>query len=225
MHARVLRYLDEVARSGSIRKAANRLNVASSAINRQILMLEEDLGSPIFERLPRGLRLTTAGEMLINHVRQTLKDHERVRARVEALKGLRRGEVTIVTTTGLAGGLLAGIIERFRTDHPGIKLRVVTLSRDATITAVLSGEADFALAYNLQNNPRLSTLPALRLSARRRHGAGSSAGPPGVAPPRRMLPASARGRPTRPCRSATCSNRWRGPTTTSASRSRPTRSS
>jgi DNA-binding transcriptional LysR family regulator len=157
LHARLLRYLDEVARSGSIRKAANRLNVASSAINRQILMLEQDLGSPIFERLPRGLRLTAAGEMLITHVRQTLKEHGHVRARIEALKGLRRGDVTVVTTTGIAGGFLAGILERFRTEHPGIKLRVTTLSREATIAAVMSGEADFALAYNLPNNPRLST--------------------------------------------------------------------
>jgi DNA-binding transcriptional LysR family regulator len=157
LHARLLRYLDEVARSGSIRKAANRLNVASSAINRQILTLEQDMGSPIFERLPRGLRLTAAGEMLISHVRQTLKDHDRVRTRIEALKGLRRGEVTIVTTTGIAGGFLANTIERFRAAHPGIKLRLLTLPREATVAAVVSGEADFALAYNLPNNPRLST--------------------------------------------------------------------
>jgi DNA-binding transcriptional LysR family regulator len=158
MHARLLRYLDEVTRSGSIRKAANRLNVASSAINRQILSLEQEIGSPIFERLPRGLRLTTAGELLIGHVRQTLKEHERVRTHIEALKGLRRGDVTIVTTTGIAGGFLAGVIERFTTAHAGIKLRVVTLPRDSTVAAVVGGEADIALAYNLPNNPRLSTL-------------------------------------------------------------------
>jgi DNA-binding transcriptional LysR family regulator len=157
LHARLLRYLDEVARSGSIRKAANRLNVASSAVNRQILALEQDIGSPIFERMPRGLRLTAAGEMLISHVRQTLKEHERVRARIEALKGLRRGLVTVVTTTGIAGGFLAGVIERFGAAHPGIKLRIQTLPRDVTIAAVVSGEADFALAYNLPNTPRLST--------------------------------------------------------------------
>lgn len=157
LHARLLRYLDEVARSGSIRKASNRLNVASSAINRQILALEQEIGSPIFERLPRGLRLTAAGELLINHVRQTLKDHERVRTRIEALRGLRRGDVTLVTTSGIAEGFLARVIERFAAAHPGIKLRVLTLPRDNTIAAVVSGEADIALAYNLENNPRLST--------------------------------------------------------------------
>jgi DNA-binding transcriptional LysR family regulator len=60
-----IRYFDEVARQGSIRKAADRLNVAPSAVNRQILKLEDELGAPLFERLPRGLRLTAAGEILI----------------------------------------------------------------------------------------------------------------------------------------------------------------
>ena len=64
LHSRLLKYLDEVARLGSIRKASARLNVASSAINRQILALENELGTPIFERMPRRLRLTATGEVL-----------------------------------------------------------------------------------------------------------------------------------------------------------------
>jgi hypothetical protein len=59
---RLLAYVDAVVRHGSIRKAAEFLNVASSALNRQILDLEADLGSALFERLPRGVRLTAAGE-------------------------------------------------------------------------------------------------------------------------------------------------------------------
>ena len=77
LHGRLLRYLDEVARSGSIRKAADRLNVAASAINRQILSLEAELDTPLFERLPGGLRLTASGEELIAHVRDTLREHGR----------------------------------------------------------------------------------------------------------------------------------------------------
>jgi DNA-binding transcriptional LysR family regulator len=52
LHSRMLRYLDEVARAGSIRQASLRLNVAASAINRQIMMLEAEMGGQIFERLP-----------------------------------------------------------------------------------------------------------------------------------------------------------------------------
>ncbi|HUD88673.1 MAG TPA: LysR family transcriptional regulator, partial [Xanthobacteraceae bacterium] len=67
---RLLTYVDAVARHGSIRKAADALNVASSALNRQILDLESDLGSALFERLPRGVRLTAAGEVFLAYVRQ-----------------------------------------------------------------------------------------------------------------------------------------------------------
>ncbi len=61
LHAAALGYFREVARAGSIRKAAGVLNVAASALNRQILNLEAQLGSPLFDRLPGGMRLTVAG--------------------------------------------------------------------------------------------------------------------------------------------------------------------
>jgi len=57
-HLRILRYVDEVARTGSIRKAADQLNVTASAVNRRIMDLEEELGAQLFERRPRGVRLT-----------------------------------------------------------------------------------------------------------------------------------------------------------------------
>ena len=82
LHNRLLNYLDEVVRCGSIRAASRKLNIASSAINRQILALEADLGTPIFDRLPRRLRLTAVGELLIEHVRTTLRSHERLGAQI-----------------------------------------------------------------------------------------------------------------------------------------------
>src|SRR6266545_2553221 len=99
LHSRLLKYLDEVARLGSIRKAAARLNVAASAINRQILALESELGVPIFERMPRRLRLTATGELLIAHVRETLKTHPRVHV---ALKVLPFDQMTNAVLTGEA---------------------------------------------------------------------------------------------------------------------------
>ena len=56
-HLRILEYVDEVARSGSIRKAADQLNVTASAVNRRIMDLEEELGARLFERRPRGVRV------------------------------------------------------------------------------------------------------------------------------------------------------------------------
>jgi DNA-binding transcriptional LysR family regulator len=156
LHARALRYLDEVARCGSIRAAAARLNVSSSAINRQILELESDLGAQIFHRLPKRLRLTPIGELLIGHVRQTLKDFERVQLRVDDLKGARTGDVTIATMNGLAGGLLPSVLAAFQRTHPRVQVSVRSLFAEDIVKAVLSGEADLGIAYNLPKTPGLT---------------------------------------------------------------------
>ena len=98
MHARVLRYLDEVVRRGSIRRAAETLHVAPTAINRQILELEAELGAPLFDRIHKRLHLTPLGEAVLAHVRQTLREHAALQARVAEIKGARRGMVTVATT-------------------------------------------------------------------------------------------------------------------------------
>ena len=68
-HLRFLSYVDEVARVGSMRQAAERLHIAPSAVNRRILDIEEELGTLLFERLPRGVRLTSAGELFVIYIR------------------------------------------------------------------------------------------------------------------------------------------------------------
>jgi DNA-binding transcriptional LysR family regulator len=155
LHSRMLRYLDEVARAGSIRQASLRLNVAASAINRQIMMLEAEMGGQIFERLPRGLRLTAMGEILIGHVRQTLSQFEQTTNQIAHLKGLLRGNVTIAVLSGLAAGLLGEALLRFRAAHPWVRLTVRVMTREELVQAVLSGEADLGMGYNLESSPRL----------------------------------------------------------------------
>ena len=94
-HLQTLRYVDAVARAGSIRRAAETLAITSTALNRRILALEEELGAPIFERLPHGVRLSTAGELLIRHIRDQLSDIERVKSQIADLSGVRRGRALI----------------------------------------------------------------------------------------------------------------------------------
>jgi DNA-binding transcriptional LysR family regulator len=161
LHSRMLRYLDEVARCGSIRRAASQLNVAASAVNRQILALEEELGTPVFERLRRRLRLTASGELLIAHVRQTLKEHERVRILMEDLKGLRRGEVTIAAMGGIGSAALPPILESFRRVRPGVKLIVRILAVSELMAAVAAEEFDLGFALDLPHHPALQTLASL----------------------------------------------------------------
>jgi DNA-binding transcriptional LysR family regulator len=161
LHARMLSYLDEVARCGSIRKAAANLNVASTAINRQIIALEQELGENIFERMPRRLRLTATGEVLIEHVRETLKSYDRARGRLDALKGTKQGHITIATTLGFAAGPIAKILYDYTNEHPYIRVSLQGLFADGIPNAVLSGDVDLGLGLNLQQNPKLRTLFAI----------------------------------------------------------------
>ncbi len=163
----MLNYLDEVARAGTIRRAAERLGIAASSINRQIIALEDALGTPLFERLPRQMRLTAAGELVIAHIRQTLRGYDIVQTQLADLQGRRSGLVRLATMGGIATSLLPAVVTWMRERHPLVKLTIQVLPRDAIIAAVLSGDADLGLAYQLPPDPKLRTLAraGLRLGA------------------------------------------------------------
>ena len=161
LHARMLRYLDTVARLGSIRKAAAQLNVASSAINRQIIAFEQEIGEPLFERMPRKLRLTATGELLIQHVRETLKAHDDTMRRIEAMRGLKWGSVNLAVSIGLAAGPMAEIISDYLAAHPRMNIRVHGALTEMIASAVVNGEATLGLAHGLPPRPGLRTLFAI----------------------------------------------------------------
>jgi len=148
--SRFLGYFVEVARLGSIRKASEHLNVAASAINRQILQAEETLGVPLFERLPSGLRPTAAGEMLLYSAARWRQDFDRVRAHMHDLKGLKRGHVRIATIDALSKGFVPNAVRQMRQDYPGIGFTIDVLDNVDVMTAVVAGEADFGLMLNPQ---------------------------------------------------------------------------
>lgn len=119
-------YLDAVARAGSIRKAAEKLHVASTALNRMILELEEQAGTPLFERLPRGVRPTAAGEVLIHAVRRSLSEIRSAESRIEQLRGLVRGTVRLGCAESVATDLIPSAVAQYQTQHPGVQFQVVS---------------------------------------------------------------------------------------------------
>jgi DNA-binding transcriptional LysR family regulator len=149
LHARLLRYLDEVARCQSMRQAGERLNVAGSAINRQILALEESLGTKIFERHPHKVVLTAAGEVLIEHVRRTLRGMDHTVGQIEALKGLQWGEISVGISSGLAGTLMPLLVARVRHMFVNIKLTVRVMSATDIAAALAGDDLDLGLGFNL----------------------------------------------------------------------------
>ncbi|GAB2681328.1 LysR family transcriptional regulator [Nocardia goodfellowii] len=149
LHSRLLQYIDEVARLGSIRAAGARLHVAPSAINRQILLLEAELEQRLFERLPRGMRPTPAGEALLAHIRGTLRQYRETVADIRDLQALGSGEVVIATMTGLASGVVATAAASFRTRHPQVRISIRTMSSLDILHAVENSEADLGLGFNI----------------------------------------------------------------------------
>ncbi len=147
LHAAALYYFREVTRAGSIRKAAARLNVAASALNRQILNLEAEMRTPLFDRLPGGMRLTVAGEMLLRHVTDTLHDFDRLRSAIDDLKEARSGHVTIAAVDSLLVDFLPRAIDRFRADFPAVTYSVMAVQPPDVAGLVMSGQADIGFTF------------------------------------------------------------------------------
>ncbi|MGQ0677705.1 MAG: LysR family transcriptional regulator [Rhodospirillales bacterium] len=147
MHASVLRYVDHVARHGSIRRAAAAMNVASSAINRQILRLERDLGAPLFVRRRDGVGLTAVGEMLLSHVRDTLDDFRRVRDEIEGLRGVVTGQVRLAALDSLLVQFVPGTLAAIAARHPHLSFSVMALGPANVAEELRSGRADIAISF------------------------------------------------------------------------------
>lgn len=155
---RIFTYVDAVARHGSIRKAAEALHVVSSALNRRILDLEEELGSPLFERLPRGVRPTAAGELFLAYVRRSLRELEQVGAQIEELNGLLRGRVRIAVAESVTGHMLPRAIARFQATHPNVCFHVWVDGPAGLTQALLSDAADLILTHEPHDHPEVHSL-------------------------------------------------------------------
>jgi DNA-binding transcriptional LysR family regulator len=146
-HLAPLAYIDAIARAGSIRKAADSLAITSTALNRRVLALEEEFGVPIFERLSRGVRLSTAGELLIAHLRRQSSELEKLKSQIADLSGERRGHVRIACSQALLPYFLPEQISRYRASHPAVTFDVRVRDRAAAEQALVDMSADIALVF------------------------------------------------------------------------------
>ncbi|WP_157015583.1 LysR family transcriptional regulator [Mesorhizobium xinjiangense] len=154
-------YFQLVARLGSIRQASKALNVAPSSISRVIKQLEEELDTPLFERVRQRLRLTSAGELLLYHVRESYVDLNRAVTEINDLSGLRRGTVTVAVIESVARGILPDALEEFWQRHPEITVDTKVTSSQEAVNAVSEGSCDLAIAFDVRvprNARRLASI-------------------------------------------------------------------
>ena len=148
LYSRPLTYFAVVAETLSIRGAARQLNIASSAVNRQILLLEQAIGTPLFERRGRSLALSPIGQILARKVRETQAGLETLIEEVDSLYALRSGTVRIASIDSFACGLLTDIILEFSRLYPFIRIGLTVQPSRATNALVASGEADIGFTIN-----------------------------------------------------------------------------
>ena len=136
-----------MVRAGSIRRAAEDINLTASALNRRIQSFEQEFGWPIFERLPRGMRLNPAGELLMQHIKLQRSEMARVQSQVADLSGERRGHVSIACSQALLPYFLPEQIATYRKDHPGVTFSVNVRDRVQAETDLATFESDIALVF------------------------------------------------------------------------------
>lgn len=154
------RHFMAVAETGSVRAASRDLNIAASAISRQIIQLEETLGLALFDRSGRGLTLTPAGMVLLRGLRDTAQGHENTLDELAALRGLKRGLLRIATVESISVSILPDMLLAFAKAFPGIEVAVTVAGSDAVTTLVRDHEADAGFTFNPSSLEGLSVAAA-----------------------------------------------------------------
>ncbi|ATX75464.1 MULTISPECIES: LysR family transcriptional regulator [Reinekea] len=163
-HLQPLEYFNAIVAAGSIRKAAETLSITSTALNRRLLAIEEELGVDLFERLPKGVQLSAAGEILLLHIREQIADMARVKSQISDLKGERRGHVAIACSQAILTSFLPVEISKYRSQHPFVTFSVQVRDRAAAEEALLDRSADLALVFEPVQLADFQTLLAVKQS-------------------------------------------------------------
>lgn len=146
-HLQDFKFIEGVLRAGSIRKAAEDMNITASALNRRINRFEQDFGYEIFERLPRGVRLNPAGELLVQHIRTQKSEFTRLQSQVADLSGERRGHVSIACSQAVLPYFLPTQISKYRREHSGVTFSVNVRDRMAAEHDLSTFSSDIALVF------------------------------------------------------------------------------
>src|SRR5580658_10713513 len=120
-----LRYVCAIADTGSFSRAAERCQIAQPSLSQQVLKLEKDLGTKLFDRLSRSVRLTEAGRAFLPYARSILSQRETARSSVADKCADIRGSVAVGAIPTIAPYLMPGYTTSFARKYPEAKLRIV----------------------------------------------------------------------------------------------------
>jgi DNA-binding transcriptional LysR family regulator len=140
-----LRVFTAVAREGNVTRASRRLSLSQPALSKQLAELEHGLSAILFDRLPRGMRLTAAGEVLLRHAERIFAAESAAEAEIAALTGLRAGRLSIGASTTIGSYLIPSVFGAFHRSHPDVRLELEIANTAAIQGLVSDGRIDLGL--------------------------------------------------------------------------------
>jgi len=178
MELRQLRYFVAVAEALNFGRAATRLNMSQPPLSRQIKAFETELGTTLFARTSRGVRLSAAGSALLVDARRLLREADAIAAGAHALGRGEIGSVRLGFISTASYNVLPRVLPEFHRRRPGIRLHLQEATSDAQAAMLREGELDVALVVPplfeadceyrpLLREPLIAALPARRRWPRR----------------------------------------------------------
>jgi LysR family nitrogen assimilation transcriptional regulator len=161
MDLRGIRYFVHIAELGSITRAAQHLRVAQPALSRHLHALEQELGVTLLVRLPRGVRLTTAGRQFLDHCQRILRELARAQDELRSGAGTEKGRVILGVSPTTGPLLLPGVVERMRRQCPQVSLKVVDGFSNQLYDWLQAGRADVAVLTNPVNSRTIRVAPLI----------------------------------------------------------------
>src|SRR4051812_25965997 len=153
LDVRRMKVLREVARQGSFSAAAEALSYTQSAVSQQIAALEQEAGTQLLERGPRGVRLTDSGRALVEHSEAIFARLAAAEAELDDIAGLRAGRLRIASFSSAGATLAPLAVGTFRGRHPGIRLELAQADEEDSIPMLRAGELDLALIFEPSKLP------------------------------------------------------------------------
>lgn len=144
-----------VAEEGSISRGADRLFISQPAVSKQLAELERSLGTRLFDRLPKGVQLTEAGEVLLGYARRLFALEKEAETVLSELQGLARGRLAVGASTTIGGYLLPGILAGFHRRYPSIEVHLEIANTDRIQQLLMEGILDEGLTEGFADSPEL----------------------------------------------------------------------
>lgn len=162
MDIRQIRSFLAIAETGSVTRAAELLHVVQPAVSRQLKLLEEDVGVPLFERGRQGMLLTDGGRILMERAGRALRELDSARLEIRPTQGTIVGTVNIGLLPSSCELLAAPLAIALRSEYPGIRVSLSVGFTDHLTRWLENGEIDAALLYDPRVSPGLNVTPLLK---------------------------------------------------------------